>query len=75
MLTFDLADLRRNGVDIGPLPDEHGRLIDGAALPPTFSDWLRHYGFDTSRPLRIMGVIPRRPDGAPGHYFIRFEQG
>jgi hypothetical protein len=75
MLAFDLAELRKDGVDVGPLPDEDGRLIDATALPPTFTHWLRRYGFDTTRPLRISGVIQRRPGGGLGHYCIRFEQG
>jgi len=36
---------------------------------------LKQDGLDTSRPLRVVGVIARLPSGSPGPYLIRFEQG
>lgn len=74
MLSFDVADLRKHGVTIAPLPDERGRLIDAHTLPARFAERLQQDGLDTSKPLRVVGVIARLPDGAPGPYLIRFEQ-
>lgn len=74
MLSFDVADLRKHGVSIAPLPDERGRLIDADSLPARFAERLRHSGLDTSKPLRVVGVIARLPSGAPGPYLVRFEQ-
>ena len=74
MLAFDVADLRRHGVDIAPLPDERGRLIDVRTLPPPFAERLQRDGLDTSKPVRIVGVISRLPGGALGPYLIRFEE-
>jgi hypothetical protein len=74
MLSFDPADLRKEGVTIAPLPDESGRIIDVAALPPAFAMTLQRNGIDTSKPLRVVGVIARRPCGAPGRYSILFKQ-
>jgi hypothetical protein len=74
VLSFDVADLRRHGVTIAPLPDERGRLIDVQMLPPRFAERLKQDGLDTSKPLRVVGVIARLPSGAPGPYLIRFEQ-
>lgn len=74
MLSFDVSDLKKHGVTIAPLPDERGRLIDVRTLPESFAARLKHDGLDTSRPLRIVGVIAKLPSGAPGPYLIRFEQ-
>jgi hypothetical protein len=71
---FDVADLKKHGVIIMPLPDERGRLIDVSTLPARFAERLQHDGLDTSKPLRVVGVIARLPSGAPGPYLIRFEQ-
>jgi hypothetical protein len=73
MLSFDVADLRNHGVTIAPLPDERGRLIDVRTLPARFAERLKQDGLDTSKPVRIVGVIARLPSGAPGPYLIRFE--
>jgi hypothetical protein len=43
-------------------------------LPAAFAERLQRSGLDISKPLRIVGVIATRPDGAPGPYLIRFEQ-
>ena len=74
MLSFDVADLKRHGVTILPLPDERGRVIDVQMLPARFTERLKQDGLDTSKPLRVVGVITRLPTGAPGPYLIRFEQ-
>ena len=74
MLSFDVADLRKHGITITPLPDERGRLIDVRTLPARFAERLQKDGLDTSKPLRVVGVITRLPSGAPGPYLIRFEQ-
>ena len=71
---FDPAELRKAGVDIYPLPDERGQLIDPLALPSAFADYLHREGLDTSRPIRVVGVIGRRPDGRPDRYTIHFRQ-
>ena len=73
MLAFDVADLRNHGVTITPLPDERGRLIDVGTLPARFAERLKQDGLDTSKPVRVVGVIARLPSGAPGPYLIRFE--
>ena len=72
--SFDVADLRKHGVTIRPLPDERGQLIDIQTLPARFAERLRQDGLDISKPVRVVGVTTRRPDGAPGPYLIRFEQ-
>jgi hypothetical protein len=74
VLSFDVADLRKHGVSIAPLPDERGRLIDVRTLPAQFAARLQHDGLDTSKPLRIVGVVVRLPSGAAGPYLVRFEQ-
>ena len=74
MRGFDPAELRNAGVDIHPLPDEQGQLIDPHALPSEFADYLQREGLDTSRPIRIVGIIGRRPDGRPERYTIHFKQ-
>ena len=74
MLSFDVADLRKHGVTIVPLPDERGRLIDVMRLPPAFAQRLKRDGLDTSKAVRVVGVITRRPDGTPGPFLIRFEE-
>jgi hypothetical protein len=76
MLTrgFDPAELHRAGVDLGSLPDEHGYLIAASALPKTFAEELEREGLDTSRPIRVIGIIGRRPDGRPDRYTIHFKQ-
>ena len=74
MPSFHVADLSKYGVTIAPLPDERGRLIDVRALPAQFAERLRRDGLDTSKPLRVVGVIARLPTGAPGPYLVRFEQ-
>lgn len=74
MLTrgFDPAELCRAGVDLFPVPDQHGYLIDAATLPATFAQSLQRDGLDTSRPIRVVGIVGRRPDGKPGRYAIHF---
>jgi hypothetical protein len=74
MRGFDPAELRDAGVDIHPLPDERGRLIDPHALPSAFADYLQRAGLDTSRPIRVVGVIGRLADGRPHRYTIHFKQ-
>jgi hypothetical protein len=74
MLSFLVADLQRHGVTIVPLPDERGRLFDVSALPLLFVQRLHRDGLDMSKPVRIVGVIKRLPNGRPGPYLIRFEQ-
>jgi len=74
VLSFDVADLQKHGITIMPLPDERGRLIDVRTLPSRFAERLQHDGLDTSKPVRVVGVITRLPTGAPGPYLIRFEQ-
>jgi len=75
MLAFDPRELRDAEVDIGTLPDEVGHLIDVQALPSTFVKHLKRHGLDTSKPIRVVGIIGRRPDGGPGRYAIHFKQG
>jgi hypothetical protein len=74
MRGFDPAELQRAGVDIGPLPDERGHVIDPSILPPTFTDNLKREGLDLSRAIRVVGIISRGPDGGPGLYRVYFEQ-
>ena len=74
MRGFDPAELRRAGVDIGAIPDERGHFIEPDALPPKFVDDLERQGLDTSKPIRVVGVIGRRPDGGPDRYTIHFKQ-
>jgi hypothetical protein len=74
VLSFDVGALRKYGVTIAPPPDERGRLIDVRTLPARFAGRLKQDGLDTSKPLRVVGVIPRLPSGAPGPYLVRFEQ-
>lgn len=75
MLAFDPNDLRIAGVDVGPLPNEVGHLIDVDALPFTFARHLERHGLDTSRPIRVIGIIGRQPNGRLGRYAIHFKQG
>jgi hypothetical protein len=49
-------------------------VIDVQTLPARFTERLKQDGLDTSKPLRVVGVITRLPTGAPGPYLIRFEQ-
>jgi hypothetical protein len=74
MRGFDPAELQRAGVDIGPLPDERGHVIDPNRLPPTFADGLKREGLDMSRPIRVVGIVGRSPHGVPGLYRVYFEQ-
>ena len=74
MRGFDPAELRKAGVDIYPLPDERGQLIDLRALPSAFADYLRREGLDTSKPIRVVGIIGQRPNGSPDRYVIYFKQ-
>jgi len=74
VLAFDPSDLRIAGVDLIPLPNEIGRLIDVETLPLTFARQLERHGLDTSKPIRVVGIIGRRPDGRPGRYAIHFRQ-
>jgi hypothetical protein len=74
MRGFDPLELRRAGVDIGPLPDERGHVIDPNSLPPRFADDLSREGLDMSRPIRVVGILDRGPDGAPGRYRVYFQQ-
>lgn len=73
VLSFDVADLRKHGITIEPLPDERGRIVDVRALPAAFAERLKQSGLDTSKPVKIVGVITRRPGGGPGPYLVRFE--
>ena len=75
VLAFDPAELRNAGVDIGRLPDERGHLIDVCSLPRDFAHKLQCEGLDTSKPIRVVGTISRRPDGKPGYFSIQFQQG
>jgi hypothetical protein len=74
VLSFDVAELRKHGVTLEPLPDEHGRVIDVRTLPARFAERLAVDGLDMSKPLRIVGVIARSRNGARGPYLVRFEQ-
>jgi hypothetical protein len=74
MLAFDLRELRNADVHIAPLPDEQGLVIDARALPCAFARHLERHGLDTSKPIRVVGIIGRRPDGGPGLYAIHFKQ-
>ena len=74
MVSFDPGELRNAEVEIGPLPDERGYLIDPCTLPTAFVRHLQRHGLDTSRPIRVVGLIARRPDGGPGLYSIHFTQ-
>jgi len=74
MRGFDPAELQRAGLHIYPLPDERGQLIDRDALPSAFADYLQREGLDMSRPIRVVGVIGRHPDGRPDRYTIHFKQ-
>jgi hypothetical protein len=74
MRGFDPAELQRAGVELGSLPDERGYVIDAGTLPSTFAENLEREHVDTSRPIRVVGIIGRRPDGAPDRYTIYFRQ-
>jgi hypothetical protein len=74
MLTFDPAELRKAGVDVGRLPDERGHLIEAESLPDDFAGKLQREGLDTSKPIRVVGTIARGPNGRPGYYSIQFQQ-
>jgi hypothetical protein len=74
MLAFDPRELRDADVEIGSLPDERGRLIDTKTLPARFVEYLARCGLNVSKPIRVVGVISRRPDGGPGRYEIQFQQ-
>jgi len=74
MLAFDPAELRNASVDIRPLPDEHGRLIDASSLPSNFAEQLRRKGLDISRTIQVVGIIARSTDGRLGRYSIHFRQ-
>ena len=74
MLVFDPAELRNASVDIQPLPDEHGRLIDASSLPSNFAEQLKRRGLDISRPIQVVGIIARSADGRLGRYSIHFRQ-
>jgi hypothetical protein len=74
MLAFDPRELRNADVHIAPLPDEQGLLIDARTLPRAFVQHLERHGLDTSKPIRVVGIISRRPDGGPGLYAIHFKQ-
>jgi hypothetical protein len=74
MLAFDPRELRNADVHVTPLPDEQGFLIDALALPSAFVEHLGRHGLDTSRPIRVVGLIGRRADGGPGLYSIHFTQ-
>jgi len=74
MLGFDPAELRHAGVNIGLLPDERGHLIDVDALPMTFAKHLERHGLDISKPIRVVGIVGRRPAGGLSPYVIHFEQ-
>ena len=73
MLAFDPAELRKAGVDVG-IPDERGHLIEASRLPADFAEKLQREGLDTSKPIRVVGVIARHADGKPGRYSIHFQQ-
>ena len=75
MLAFDLRELRNADVHRAPSPDEQGLVIDALALPPAFVQHLERHGLDTSKPIRVVGIIDRRPDGGPGRYAIHVKPG
>ena len=74
MLAFDPHELRNAEVELGPLPDEQGYVIDARALPTAFAQRLERDGLDMSKPIRVLGIIGRRADGGPGLYAIHFTQ-
>ena len=74
MPTFDVAELRRGGFSVTPLPNEVGRIIDVATLPSTISSQLRDDGVDISQPVRMVGGLTKSPAGGPGRYVILFVQ-
>ena len=74
MPAFDVAELRRGGFAVAPLPNEVGRIIDATMLPATISSQLREDGVDISQPVRMVGGLTKSPAGGPGHYVILFVQ-
>jgi hypothetical protein len=72
MPAFDLAELRRDGFPVTPLPDETGRIIDAATLPHAITQRLVASGIDVSRAVRMVGEITASSTGGPGRYVIRF---
>jgi hypothetical protein len=72
MQAFDLAELRRDGFAVTPLPDEAGQIIDGATLPHEVAQQLVASGIDVSRAVRMVGEIAASSSGGPGRYVIRF---
>jgi hypothetical protein len=72
MPTFDIAELRREGFPVIPLPDENGRIIDTTMLPPPVTQRLITWGVDVSPSMRMIGAIAPSPTGGPGRYVIRF---
>jgi hypothetical protein len=74
MPAFDVAELRRGGFPVVPLPNEVGRIIDATMLPATVSAQLRDDGVDISQPVRMVGGLTKSPAGGPGHYVILFVQ-
>jgi hypothetical protein len=73
VLAFDPAELRNAGVDVG-VPDERGYLIEASRLPSRFAEKLQREGLDTSKPIRVVGIIARDGGGKPGRYSIHFQQ-
>lgn len=72
MPAFDLAELRREGFPVTPLPDEAGQIIDARKLPHSVAQRLLASGIDVSRSVRMIGEITASPTGGPGRYVIRF---
>ena len=74
MPAFDVAELRRGGLSVTPLPNEVGRIIDATTLPTTIASQLRDDGVDISQPVRMVGGLTKSPAGGPGRYVILFVQ-
>jgi hypothetical protein len=75
MNSFDVAELRREGFSLIPLPDEDGRIIDATTLPATIAARVHDEdGVDISQPVRMVGDLTTSSTGAPGRYVIRFVQ-
>jgi hypothetical protein len=72
MPAFDLAELRRDGFSVTPLPDENGRIVDTSTLPRAVTQRLLTSGATVAPSMRMIGVITKSSDGGPGPYVIRF---
>ena len=72
MPAFDIAELRREGFRVLPLPDENGRMIDTTTLPRVVPQRLITSGVDVAASMRMIGAFAVSPTGGPGRYVIRF---